>query len=212
MDGGILVVSATDGPMPQTREHILLCKQVGVKNIVCYINKIDLEKEDDIHQLVEMEVREMLTQYEFDGSKALFVKGSALAALEGRDPDIGTASIDKLVEAMDASFEPAKKEIDKPFLLMVDSSINIQGRGAVATGTVEQGMCKPGDDLTLIGIRRKPTGVKVLSIEAFKKTLDSAIPGDSVGLCLKGVLKEQISRGMCITAPGKFTVNRTFKA
>ncbi len=125
MDGGILVVSATDGPMPQTREHILLCKQVGVRNIVCFINKIDLEKEEDIHQLVEMEVREMLTQYEFDGSKALFVKGSALAALEGRDPDIGVSAIDKLVQAMDAAFEPAKKEIDKPFLLMVDSSLNI---------------------------------------------------------------------------------------
>lgn len=132
----------------------------------------------------------MLTQYEFDGANAVFVKGSALAALEGRDPAIGIEAIDKLVAAMDTQFQPAKKEIDKPFLLMVDSAINIQGKGAVATGTVEQGICKPGDDLTLVGIRRKPTGVKVLSIEAFKKTLDNAIPGDSVGLCLKGVLKE----------------------
>ena len=152
MDGGILVVSATDGPMPQTREHILLCRQVGVKNIICFINKIDLEKEDDIHQLVEMEVREMLTQYEFEGDKALFVKGSALAALEGRDPAIGVEAIDRLVDAMDKSFLPAKKDVDKPFLLMVDSSINVQGRGAIATGTVEQGTCKPEDDLTLVGI------------------------------------------------------------
>jgi len=130
---------------------------VGVKNIIVYLNKIDLEKEPDMHALVEMEVRELLSHYEYDGDNAIFVKGSALAALEGRDEDIGVKSIDTLVEAMDKVFVPGKRAIDKPFLMMIDASLNIPGRGTVATGTIEQGKCKVGEEVHLIGIRRKPT-------------------------------------------------------
>lgn len=139
MDGGILVVSATDGAMPQTREHILLCKQVGVKNIIVFLNKVDLEGEEEMHELVEMEVREMLSEYNYDGENTVFVKGSALACLEGRDPEIGEQAIDQLIDAMDEHIPEPERDVDKPFLMTVDSSLNISGRGCVATGTVEQG-------------------------------------------------------------------------
>lgn len=183
-----------------------------MKNIIVFINKVDLEKEPDMHALVEMEVRELLSHYEYDGDNTVFVKGSALAALEGRDPEIGSNAIDELVAAMDKHFTPGQRAVDKPFLMMVDGSLNIPGRGTVATGTIEQGKVKIGDDVHLIGIKRKPTPTQVVGLEAFRKTLDSGEAGDSVGVLLKGLLREHVSRGMCLVEPGKFKVNRHFKA
>ena len=142
MDGGILVVSAADGAMPQTREHVLLCRQVGVKNIVVFLNKCDAVKDEEMHELVEMEVRELLSQYEYDGENAIFIKGSALAALEGSDDELGKNAIEKLVDAMDQEFEVPERAIDKNFLMSLDGAFNIPGRGIVGTGTVDQGKCK----------------------------------------------------------------------
>lgn len=212
MDGGILVVSATDGAMPQTREHILLCKQVGVKNIIVFLNKVDLEGEEEMHELVEMEVREMLSEYNYDGENTVFVKGSALACLEGRDPEIGEQAIDQLIDAMDEHIPEPERDVDKPFLMTVDSSLNISGRGCVATGTVEQGQAKVNDGVEIIGMQRGSLMSSILGIETFKKTLDSADAGDNVGMLLRGVTREQVHRGMCITEPGKFSVHRNLMA
>jgi len=212
MDGGILVVSATDGAMPQTREHILLCKQVGVKTIIVFLNKCDVEKEEEMHELVEMEVRELLSEYDYDGDDAIFVKGSALACLEGRDPELGEQAIDELIEAMDAHIEPPVRDVDKPFLMTVDSALNIPGRGTVATGTIETGKVNVGDDVHLIGIKRKPTPTTVTGLESFKKSLDHGEAGDNVGALLRGVTRDQVSRGQCLVEPGKYSVNRNFKA
>jgi len=155
-----------------------------------YLNKVDLEKEPDMHSLVEMEVRELLSHYEYDGDNTIFIKGSALAALEGRDDEIGKNSIDQLVDAMDKTFVPGKRAVEKPFLMMVDGSLNIPGRGTVATGTIEAGKCKVGDEVHLIGIRRKPTVTQITGLEAFRKSLDHGEAGDSIGALLKGLLRE----------------------
>ncbi len=211
MDGGILVVSATDGAMPQTREHILLCKQVGVKTIIVFLNKCDLEKEEEMHELVEMEVRELLSEYDYAGDDAVFIKGSALAALDGSDPELGAKAIDELVAAMDEHIIPPVRDVDKPFLLTVDGSLNIPGRGTVATGTIEQGVCKIGDDVHLIGLKRKPTPTTIVGIETFQKSLDQGEAGDNVGVLLRSINRDQVRRGQCLVEPGKFKVNRTFK-
>lgn len=169
MDGGILVVSATDGAMPQTREHILLCKQVGVKNIVIYLNKCDIIDDEEMHELVEMEVRELLSQYDYDGDDCAFIKGSALCALNGTDPEIGAKSIEALLKAMDETFNVPTRETEKPFLMSIDQSINISGRGTVCTGTVEQGTAKLNQEVHMIGIRRKHTPTTIIGIETFHK-------------------------------------------
>lgn len=169
MDGGILVVSATDGAMPQTREHILLCRQVGVKNIIIYLNKCDVVDDEEMHELVEMEVRELLSQYDYDGENTAFVKGSALNALNGEDSELGTQSIQKLLEAMDSTFQEPVREVDKKFLMSIDQAINISGRGCVVTGTIEQGKAKLNQDVHLIGIKRKHTPTTITGIETFHK-------------------------------------------
>ena len=165
-----------------------------------------------MHELVEMEVRELLNEYKYDGDNVKFIKGSALACIEGTDDVLGGQAIDELVAAMDSEITPAMRDADKPFIMTIDNSLNIPGRGCVATGTIEEGTCKPGDDVTLIGIRRRPTPTQITGIESFKKTLDKGIPGDTVGILLKGLSKDDVKRGMCLVEPGKFSVNRTFRA
>lgn len=211
MDGGILVVSATDGAMPQTREHILLCRQVGVKNIIIYLNKCDVVDDEEMHELVEMEVRELLSQYEYDGENTAFVKGSALSALNGEESELGTQSIEKLLQAMDSTFKEPEREVNKKFLMSIDQAINISGRGCVVTGTIEQGKAKLNQDVHLIGIKRKNTPTTITGIETFHKQMDTALAGDNVGVLLRGILKDQIKRGMCLSEPGSLEVRRNFK-
>jgi len=211
MDGGILVVSATDGAMPQTREHILLCRQVGVKSIIVFLNKCDIVQDEEMHELVEMEVRELLSQYEYEGDDIIFIKGSALSALNGTDPEIGEKAIEELIKAMDDNFVVPERVTNKPFLMSVDQAINISGRGTVVTGTIEQGLLKVNDEIHLIGINRKHKVTTCTGIETFHKQMDKAEAGDNVGALLRGVTKEQIKRGMCLAAPGSMDVRRTFE-
>ena len=172
MDGGILVVSAADGAMPQTREHILLCRQVGVKTIIVFLNKCDLVQDEEMHELVEMEVRELLASYDYDGDNVVFIKGSALSALNGTDPELGSEAMEKLVQAMDDEFIEPERQVDKDFLMSIDSSLNIAGRGVVVTGTLEQGRAKINDEVHMIGIRRKHSVTTITGIETFHKQLD----------------------------------------
>ena len=195
------MVSAADGAMPQTREHILLCRQVGVKSIIVYINKCDLISDPEMHELVEMEVRELLTQYEYDGDNTIFIKGSALAALNGEDSEIGTQSIKELVETMDKEVPVPQRQDEKDFLMSIESSLNIAGRGCVVTGTIEQGKCKVNDEVHMIGITRRPRPTTIIGIESFKKSLDFGFCGDNVGVLLRGILKEQVKRGMILVKP-----------
>jgi elongation factor Tu len=190
MDGGILVVSAADGAMPQTREHILLCRQVGVKTIIVFLNKCDLVDDEEMHELVEMEVRELLSSYDYDGDNCIVVKGSALSALNGTDPELGEQAMEKLVAAMDEHIIEPERLSDKDFLMSIDSSLNIAGRGCVVTGTVEQGKAKINDEVHMIGIRRKHTPATITGIETFHKQLDQAQAGDNVGVLLRGVTKD----------------------
>lgn len=210
MDGGILVVSAADGAMPQTREHILLCRQVGVKNIVVFLNKCDVVTDPEMHELVEMEVRELLNTYEYDGDNVVFVKGSALCALNGTEPELGEKAMEKLVDALDSQIQLPERLKDKDFLMSIDSSVNIPGRGTVVTGTVEQGKCKVGDEVHMIGIKRKPSPTTITGIETFKKQLDYGEAGDNVGVLLRGVTKDQVKRGMCLIKPSSMEVRRNF--
>lgn len=211
MDGGILVVSAVDGAMPQTREHILLCRQVGVKSLVVYMNKIDMVDDEEMHELVEMEVRELLSSYDYDGDDIPFVKGSALCALNGTHPEIGADSIEKLVAAMDESIKEPTRESKKDFLMSIDTSVSIPGRGVVVTGTIEQGRCKVNDEVHMIGIRRKHQVTTITGIETFHKSLDSGEAGDNVGVLLRGVTKDQIKRGMCLAKPATTEIRRSFE-
>ena len=190
MDGGILVVSATDGAMPQTREHILLCRQVGVKKIIVFLNKCDVVQDEEMHELVEMEVRELLSSYDYDGDDCEFVKGSALCALNGTDPELGEQAMEKLVAAMDSSFEEPERKTDLPFLMSIESAINIQGRGAVCTGTIEQGRVKMNEEVHMIGVKRKHTTTTITGIETFHKQMDTAEAGDNIGALLRGVTKD----------------------
>ena len=210
MDGAILVVSAADGPMPQTREHVLLARQVNVPHIVVFLNKIDTA-DKDLVDLVEMEVRELLTKYEFPGDKVSVIRGSALKALEGDKSDIGEASIVKLMEALDKDIPEPKRETEKPFLMAVEDVFSITGRGTVATGRVERGKVKVGDSVEIVGV--KATGKSVVTgLEMFRKTLDESVAGDNVGVLLRGVEKDQIERGQVIAAPGTITPHSKFKA
>lgn len=212
MDGGILVVSAADGVMPQTKEHILLCRQIGVKNIVVFLNKCDLSEDPELQELVEMEVKEILAKYEYDPEKTIFVRGSALSFLNGEKPEIGQQAIERLLKVLDEEIPEPERAVDKPFLLAVDSTINIEGRGCVVTGTIETGKIKLGDEVDLVGFKRKPTKTVVTGVEMFRKQLDYGQAGDNVGLLLRGVDKEDVRRGMYLTKPGLCNVYRNCKA
>ncbi len=211
MDGSILVVSATDGPMPQTMEHILLASQVGVKHIVVYLNKVDLVSEADAEliDLVEMEIRDLLTKYGFDGDSAPVIRGSSLKALEG-DPEY-KAKIIELVEAMDSYIPDPVRPVDAPFLMPVENVMTITGRGTVVTGKVETGIVKVGDEVEIVGIR--PTvKTTVTGIEMFRKSLDKGIAGDNAGVLIRGLKKDEVQRGQVLAKPGSITPHTKFKA
>ncbi len=214
MDGAILVVSAPDGPMPQTREHILLARQVNVPAIVVYLNKVDLMDDKELLDLVEMEVRDLLTKYEFDGDKVPVIRGSALKALlaaEGKEDPKWMDSIFELLNALDEYIPIPQRDIDKPFLLSVEDVFSITGRGTVATGRVERGRIKVGDPCEIVGIQETKKSV-ITSIEMFRKVLDEAVAGDNVGVLLRGIEKDDVERGMVIAAPGSITPHKKFKA
>jgi len=209
MDGAILVVSAADGPMPQTREHILLARQVGVPKIVVFLNKVDLIDDNDLLDLVEEEIRDLLTKYQFDGKNAKIIRGSATAALEGK-PE-GEAAIAALMNAIDTEIPEPVREMDKPFLMSVEDVFSITGRGTVATGRIERGIVKVNDTVEIVGLKDTTTTV-VTGIEMFRKLLDSGQAGDNVGLLLRGVEKEGIERGQVLAAPKSITPHKKANA
>jgi len=211
MDGAILVVNAADGPMPQTREHILLARQVGVPAIVVYLNKVDQVDDKEMIDLVEEEIRELLTSYKYPGDKTPIVKGSALAAVEGRDDEIGKNSILELMKAVDEHIPQPAREVDKPFLMPVEDVFSISGRGTVATGRVESGVLKTGDELEIVGIRETKKSV-CTGVEMFRKLLDSGEAGDNVGILLRGIERDDIERGQVLCKPGSITPHTKFEA
>ncbi|RUQ33336.1 MAG: elongation factor Tu, partial [Candidatus Competibacteraceae bacterium] len=211
MDGAILVVSAADGPMPQTREHILLARQVGVPCIVVYLNKADMVDDAELLELVEMEVRELLSSYEFPGDDLPIVTGSALKALEGDQSDIGEPSIIKLVEAMDDYIPQPQREIDKPFLMPIEDVFSISGRGTVVTGRVERGKVKVGEEVAIVGIR--PTiKTTCTGVEMFRKLLDQGEAGDNIGVLLRGTKRDEVERGQVLAKPNTITPHTHFEA
>jgi elongation factor Tu len=211
MDGAVLVVSAPDGPMPQTREHILLARQVGVPSIVVYLNKVDMVAKEDAEllDLVELELRELLTKYEFPGDKTPIIRGSALKALEGDLSEIGEGSITKLMEALDTFIPEPKRETDKPFLMPIEDVFTISGRGTVVTGRIERGMIKVGEEVEIVGFK-ETTKTVVTGVEMFRKLLDSGIAGDNVGALLRGTKREDIERGQVLAKPGSITPHKKF--
>ena len=211
MDGGILVVNAADGPMPQTREHILLARQVGVPALVVYMNKVDQVDDKELIDLVEMEIRELLTSYEFPGDKIPIIKGSALAALEGRDDEIGKNSIIELMKAVDESIPQPTRPIDQPFLMPVEDVFSISGRGTVVTGRIEQGQVKVGEEIEILGIREAQK-TTCTGVEMFRKLLDSGEAGDNVGVLLRGTKREEVERGQVLAKPGSIKPHTKFKA
>ena len=208
MDGAILVVSATDGPMPQTREHILLSRQVGVKYLIVFLNKTDLVDDDELIDLVEMEVRELLTEYGFPGDDTPFIKGSALKALQG-DPD-AEATIMELMDTVDSYIPTPVRDTDKPLLLPVEDVFTITGRGTVASGRIDRGMVKIGDEVEIVGIKPEVKKAVVTGIEMFRKTLDYGEAGDNVGILLRGIQREEIERGQVLAKPGSITPHTHF--
>ena len=211
MDGGILVVNAADGPMPQTREHILLARQVGVPALVVYMNKVDQVDDAELIDLVEMEIRELLTSYEFPGDTIPIIKGSALAALEGRDDEIGKNSILELMKAVDESIPQPVRPIDQPFLMPVEDVFSISGRGTVVTGRIEQGQVKVGEEIEILGIR-EPQKTTCTGVEMFRKLLDSGEAGDNVGVLLRGTKREEVERGQVLAKPGSIKPHTKFTA
>jgi len=211
MDGAILVVSAADGPMPQTREHILLARQVGVPQILVYLNKADMVDDEELLELVEMEVRELLSDYDFPGDDTPIITGSALKALEGDDSEIGVASIIKLVEAMDAYIPQPERDTDKPFLMPIEDVFSISGRGTVVTGRVERGIVKVGDELEIVGIHNT-TKTTCTGVEMFRKLLDQGEAGDNVGVLLRGTKRDDVERGQVLAKPGTITPHTRFEA
>jgi len=209
MDGGILVCSAADGPMPQTREHILLARQVGVPALVVFLNKVDMVDDAELLQLVEMEMRELLSSYNFPGDAIPFVAGSALAAVEGRNPEIGESKIVELMNAVDAYIPTPARDVDKSFLMPVEDVFSISGRGTVVTGRIERGIIKVNEEIEIVGIRdiQKTT---VTGIEMFRKLLDQGQAGDNAGLLLRGTKREDIERGQCLIKPGSVTPHAKF--
>ena len=211
MDGGILVVNAADGPMPQTREHILLARQVGVPALVVYLNKVDQVDDEELLELVELEVRELLSSYDFPGDDIPIVKGSALAALEGRDDAIGKDSIKELMAAVDSYIPQPARPIDRPFLMPIEDVFSISGRGTVVTGRVETGIVKVGDEVEIIGLKdtKKTT---VTGVEMFRKLLDQGMAGDNIGALIRGVAREDVERGQVLAKPGSVTPHTDFEA
>jgi len=210
MDGAILVVNAADGPMPQTREHILLARQVGVPALVVYMNKIDQVDDKELVDLVEMELRELLTSYEFPGDTIPIIKGSALAALEGKDDEIGKNSILELMKAVDEHIPQPTRITDKPFLMPVEDVFSISGRGTVVTGRIEQGVVKIGEDIEILGIKETQKTV-CTGVEMFRKLLDSGEAGDNVGVLLRGTKREEVERGQVLAKPGSIKPHTKFK-
>ena len=211
MDGAILVVNAADGPMPQTREHILLARQVGVPALVVFLNKVDQVDDQELLELVEVEIRELLSKYDFPGDDIPIVKGSALAAVEDRDEEIGKNSIVELMSKIDEYIPAPTRELDKPFLMPVEDVFSISGRGTVVTGRVEQGIIKPGEEIEIIGL--KDTAKTVCTgVEMFRKLLDSGEAGDNIGALLRGTKKEEVERGQVLAAPGSIKPHKKFKA
>ena len=211
MDAGILVVSAVDGPMPQTKEHVLLCKQIGVGNIIIFMNKLDMLQDYDMVDLIEMEMKELLKKHDYDPDKSAFIRGSALNYLQDTKPELGEQAIEKLLNAMDEKIEITGRPVDKPFLMAVESTYNVSGRGAVACGTVEQGRIKIGDDIEFYGYNKKFKS-QAIGIETFNKTLDYGEAGDNVGVLVRGLSKDQINRGLMIGKPGSLQVNSVIEA
>ncbi|WCL80067.1 elongation factor Tu [Saprospira sp. CCB-QB6] len=209
MDGAILVVAATDGPMPQTREHILLARQVGVPQIVVFMNKVDLVDDEEMLELVEMEVRELLSSYEFDGDNISVIQGSALKALEG-DAE-GVAAIEALMAAVDAEIPEPERAVDKPFLMPIEDVFSITGRGTVATGRIERGVVNVGEAVEIIGLQEEKLTSTVTGVEMFRKILDRGEAGDNAGILLRGVDKKALKRGMVICKPGSVTPHTKFK-
>jgi len=210
MDGAILVVSAADGPMPQTREHILLARQVGVPSLVVYMNKVDMVDDAELLELVELEVRELLSSYGFPGDDIPVVKGSALAALEGKDPEVGAKSIEELMNAVDEYIPQPERAKDRPFLMPIEDVFTISGRGTVVTGRVERGIVKVGDEVEIVGLR--PTTKTVATgVEMFRKLLDQGEAGDNIGVLLRGTKREEVERGQVLAAPGSITPHTHFQ-
>jgi len=211
MDGGILVVSATDGPMPQTREHILLARQVGVPQLVVFMNKVDLVDDPEILELVELEIRELLSKYDFDGDNIPVIPGSAVAALEGKTPEIGHDAVLKLMQAVDTWIPQPERPLDKPFLMPIEDVFSISGRGTVVTGRVEGGVVKVGEEVEIVGIKDTRKTV-VTGVEMFRKLLDSGQAGDNIGALLRGVGREEVERGQVLCKPGSIKPHTEFQS
>jgi elongation factor Tu len=210
MDGAILVVAANDGPMSQTREHILLARQVNVPAIVVFMNKVDMVDDPELLELVEMELRELLSKYEFPGDDIPIIMGSALAAMEDRDPDVGANKILELMQAVDDYIPTPQRDLDKPFLMAIEDVFTITGRGTVATGKIDQGVIKVGDKVEILGIKEK-RDTTVTGVEMFRKLMDEGQAGDNVGLLLRGIDREDIERGQVIAKPGSITPHTKFE-
>jgi elongation factor Tu len=210
MDGAILVVSATDGPMPQTREHILLARQVGVPSIVVFMNKVDQVDDPELLELVEMEIRELLTKYNFPGDTIPIIKGSALAALEGKNPDIGENAVRALIKAVDENVPQPARPLDKPFLLPIEDVFSIEGRGTVVTGRIEQGIVKVGEEVEIVGINAT-TKTTCTGVEMFRKLLDEGQAGENVGVLLRGTKRNEVERGQVLAKPGSITPHTQFE-
>ena len=211
MDGAILVVNAADGPMPQTREHILLGRQVGIPYMVVYLNKVDQVDDEELLELVEMEVRELLSSYDYPGDDIPIIKGSALAALEGRDPEIGENSIRALIKAVDEYIPTPERAIDQPFLMPIEDVFSISGRGTVVTGRVERGIVKVGEEIEIVGLKNT-VKTTVTGVEMFRKLLDQGQAGDNIGALLRGTKREDVERGQVLAKPGSITPHTVFKA
>ncbi|MBN1420748.1 MAG: elongation factor Tu [Planctomycetes bacterium] len=211
MDGAILVVSAADGPMPQTREHILLARQVGVPAMVVFLNKVDLVDDPELLELVELEIRELLSSYEFPGDEIPIIKGSALKAMQEPDNPEHNACVKELMEAVDSYIPEPVREVDKPFLMAVEDVFSIKGRGTVGTGRIERGRIRAGDEVEMVGLSRDVRKTVCTGVEMFNKTLDEGIAGDNVGCLLRGVEKDQLERGMVLAQPGSITPHTKFQ-
>jgi elongation factor Tu len=211
MDGGILVVSAADGPMPQTREHILLAKQVGVPSLVVFLNKVDQVDDAELLELVEMEVRELLSSYDFPGDDIPIIHGSALKALEGDSSEIGEPSIQRLMDAVDASIPEPERPLDKPFLMPIEDVFSISGRGTVVTGRIERGIVKVNEEIEIVGIKDTQKTI-VTGVEMFRKLLDEGKAGDNAGILLRGTKREDVERGQVLCKPGSITPHTSFEA
>ncbi|HUN52321.1 MAG TPA: elongation factor Tu, partial [Candidatus Sulfotelmatobacter sp.] len=211
MDGAILVVSAADGPMPQTREHILLARQVGVPALVVFLNKVDMVDDPELLELVEMEVRELLSSYQFPGDDIPIIRGSALMALEEKNPELGEQAVLKLMEAVDAYIPQPERPKDRPFLMPIEDVFSISGRGTVVTGRIERGVVKVGDEVEIVGLRDTQKTI-VTGVEMFRKLLDAGEAGDNVGALLRGTKREEVERGQVLAKPGSITPHTKFRS